>query len=63
MARVEANRIFLDSLVVNRGRSQQFIIDRCSVEELKTLYEIVRNINSIPLTTKEERKLRKRKKY
>jgi len=63
MARVERNREFLSRVVVSNPRIRSMILFTSSEDQLKTVFEILYNINSIPFTKKEEKKLSKHKKF
>jgi len=63
MARVERHRDFLSRLIVSSKRTRSMLLHTASEDQLKTVFEILYNINSIPFTKKEEKKLVKYKKF
>jgi len=63
MARVERNREFLARLVVSNKKTRSMLIHSASDDQIKTIFEIIYNINSIPFTAKEQKKLVKYKKF
>jgi len=62
MARVERNREFLTQVVVSSASSRKKLLNISTDDQVKTLFEVVYNINTIPFTTKEQKKLQKYKK-
>jgi mannose/fructose/N-acetylgalactosamine-specific phosphotransferase system component IIB len=58
---VEDNRIFLTNLVVSNSNVRQKLLKTASEEEIKTIFELLYNINSFPFSVKETRILTKHK--
>jgi uncharacterized membrane protein YheB (UPF0754 family) len=61
MSRVSENEKFLEDLVNSVNRTRIKIITQASDEQIKTIFEIFLNSQSLPYTTKEERIFKKHK--
>lgn len=59
MSRIDENEEFLDKIVKTSAKTRIKLISKASDEEIKTLFEIFLNSNSLSLTKKEEKSLNK----
>jgi glutamate mutase epsilon subunit len=62
MKRIEEHKAFLEALTEATVRNKKLLIKNATLDEVKTLYEVISNFDGLQWSNRENKKLKKHKK-